>query len=334
MCIVLHHYQQVFDVKFDGMLNFFGGGIPFGYLVELFFMISGFLAVKTYKDKGIGCNIASKWLRFYPYAVVATLYTAVLLLGYKTIFAENLLGREYSLPCYVTSLLMVHQGWIVEFAPAVNNPTWYLCVLMWVFIVFYIIECCVRKLKNHQEFLRIGIYSLFVIIGALGFHFNFNIPFLYLTDCRGYTAFFIGACLFIINEKADNKKGFLLGIALIIGTVISVLILRSKLWYICTFLFFPAVVLISVNVNQFGNKFTEYMGNISFEIYLWHIPCFYLLYTIFTTIDISIEHSYLTMACALLFVIIISSLVNITIDKKIHSLIMKITLKKRNEEIV
>lgn len=42
--IVLHHYQQVFSVCFQG-INFYGGRINFGYLVELFFTISGFLMV-------------------------------------------------------------------------------------------------------------------------------------------------------------------------------------------------------------------------------------------------------------------------------------------------
>lgn len=46
--IVLCHYQQVFSVHFQG-INFYGGRINFGYLVELFFTISGFLTV--YRDK-------------------------------------------------------------------------------------------------------------------------------------------------------------------------------------------------------------------------------------------------------------------------------------------
>jgi len=43
--IVFHHYQQVLNVEFAG-INFFGGKFYFGYLVELFFLISGFLMFK------------------------------------------------------------------------------------------------------------------------------------------------------------------------------------------------------------------------------------------------------------------------------------------------
>ena len=46
--IVFHHYQQVFKVRFNG-INFYDGAFNFGYLVELFFIISGILTL--YSDK-------------------------------------------------------------------------------------------------------------------------------------------------------------------------------------------------------------------------------------------------------------------------------------------
>ena len=46
IAIVFHHYQQCFSVQFDsGALN---KSLPLlGYLVELFFIISGFFAART-----------------------------------------------------------------------------------------------------------------------------------------------------------------------------------------------------------------------------------------------------------------------------------------------
>ena len=37
--IIFHHYQQAFKVRYAG-INFFGGKIYFGYIVELFFQAS------------------------------------------------------------------------------------------------------------------------------------------------------------------------------------------------------------------------------------------------------------------------------------------------------
>lgn len=54
--IVMHHYQQVFKLEFSG-INFYGGAFNFGYFVELFFMISGFLTL--YSDKAGGVQLES-----------------------------------------------------------------------------------------------------------------------------------------------------------------------------------------------------------------------------------------------------------------------------------
>lgn len=49
--IVFHHYQQSFGVTFPG-LNFYGGKFYFGNLVEFFFLVSGFVALYSFK----GCQ--------------------------------------------------------------------------------------------------------------------------------------------------------------------------------------------------------------------------------------------------------------------------------------
>ena len=46
--IFFHHYQQVFNVTFTNHINFFHGLIYWGYLVELFFIISGFVTFQLY----------------------------------------------------------------------------------------------------------------------------------------------------------------------------------------------------------------------------------------------------------------------------------------------
>lgn len=55
--LVFHHYQQVFECKFAG-INFYGGHIEFGFLVELFFTISGYLTLYSEKTNFSG------WKRF------------------------------------------------------------------------------------------------------------------------------------------------------------------------------------------------------------------------------------------------------------------------------
>ena len=59
--IVFHHYQQVFKCEFSG-INFYSGLFNFGYLVELFFMISGFLTLYTFKECVGGHNYSNAFV--------------------------------------------------------------------------------------------------------------------------------------------------------------------------------------------------------------------------------------------------------------------------------
>ena len=71
--IVFHHYQQVMDVKF-AHINFFYGNISFGYAVEFFFIISGFVIAFQVERKGFGSFrswMTSKIARILPMATLS-----------------------------------------------------------------------------------------------------------------------------------------------------------------------------------------------------------------------------------------------------------------------
>lgn len=71
--IVFHHYQQVTEVIFP-KFNFYGGRIYFGYLVELFFILSGFfMAVHMNKNKKLKFSqfLLDKMVRLYPMVIIS-----------------------------------------------------------------------------------------------------------------------------------------------------------------------------------------------------------------------------------------------------------------------
>ncbi len=324
LCIALHHYQQAFQVKYDNGLNFYGGKIPFGYLVELFFIISGYLVAKSkYKDTFVN-NVKKRWLRLFPYALIATLTAYIVFVVYYMIIGTHLLDRSYSDPCVIASLLMVHQGWIIEFI-GVNNPTWYLCVLLWLYIVYYLINKLsdfAEKKYHKGNIFKIICYVGFMLLG-MGIRFlHLDLPFLHESNGRGYTAFFIGVLLYYTSEKLEKKNRLLIGaIILLIGVV--AIAMRIQLGLSLTLLVYPGLLLLLINVKQICFKPVGTLGDISFEIYIWHVPTYYLLYFIVSmTNNISLDN-YIVMLLSLIIVVVVSITVHYVVNVPLAKQISK-----------
>ena len=155
IAIVFHHYQQCFSVKFEFVV--LNKALPlFGYLVELFFIISGFFDAKSFvgtgkKNESFFKYYRKRVLRLYPYALITVVITAIIMTLHWFIFGCGVWGNSYSIAGIVTSFLMINQGWFIEFAPALNNPIWYICVLLWLYAISYIIEMMVERFGGVQD---------------------------------------------------------------------------------------------------------------------------------------------------------------------------------------
>ena len=63
--IVFHHYQQTTGAYYPGLINFYNGRLYWGYLVEFFFVVSGFV-VASYSDRIVaGLRFREFYLKRY-----------------------------------------------------------------------------------------------------------------------------------------------------------------------------------------------------------------------------------------------------------------------------
>ena len=250
--ILFHHYQQFFNVVFSG-INFYGGKFSFGFLVELFFMISGFLVAYTDKGKPMYSFISKKYLRFFPSVFLAGIaFLLIRTISFNTL-GYDLDGRSYSMANIIASLFLFHTGWGFEFSYAVNNPVWYLCVLMLCYLIYYIAKHLFDK--------RTPIFFLFlVIIVTLFNYFNISFPFFRQANVRGYASFFIGV---LLHEIYSSKWKKYLNVFAILGifcyTVCSVLKTIS-LWYSLVGFLFPAIVIFAVTSEQLNHHMLALWG--------------------------------------------------------------------------
>ena len=294
-CIMCHHYQQLTSVTFRGGIDFYGGNFFFGYLVELFFLMSGVLTEHTWKQNSLlGRWMLGKAKRIYPSAAIACTVCVLNAVIYDSLFHSALLSIDYSIANVMKSLLLINAGWAWDGGMGINNPTWYLCVL----IICYLLYWCIKKITSLHRFLDRWGFGI-VAAGCALLYFAvsrqwLHMPFLYMSNCRGYASFFAGVFLYHIVKDAPKKMIFIVNFILWSASI-KVMTVEMSNWYVLTYLFFPAIVMTALLLGQVKLVVVKAAGAISFEVYLWHVPIYGLLTTILKVSGLSINHTYLTM---------------------------------------
>ena len=244
--IVFHHYQQVVGGHFR-YIDFFDGKFYFGYVVELFFILSGYFMFKYISKIKDGLSFKDffkqRYLRFLPVMAATSIVYSICLYIYTNVLNLTWFNYKFSLWGTIVSSLGLSEGWGLK-NPFINYPNWYISVLLICFIVFYLMVYISKK-KKISEVL------LFALVILLGFTIsNYGISFLFMTSqvARGYYAFFFGIILAIIlNKKKPNL--FVRILSAIIVIVIPIIIhynttiLPNDVNYFMTFVYYPALII-------------------------------------------------------------------------------------------
>ncbi len=302
--IVFHHYQQVRGLYSDSVFDFYGGPINFGYLVELFFMISGFVCENKFSynmTQTLGGFMKKKVKRIYPMVAISVSVYAIFLVAGYFVFGSYYNGNSLGLWQIASSMLLIFQGGAVSLdTTGVNNPIWYLCVLLICYAVYQTILALARRFKFNPVYLYIAM--VFAGIGITDF--SVNMPFANRYSARGYMAFFIGVLLFRLNKNHQGLCRLIKNLTLPIFAVMSAAAIFldkffDNMCYIAVFIVFPLGLIFCLNsaiVNKLLNKRCfRTLGGISFEIYLWHGPLMCLSSLICGILGIEFTYSLVSM---------------------------------------
>lgn len=200
--IVCHHFQQTMGVRFT-YINFFGGRFYFGYLVELFFIISGICAARWIQDILVNNKPFTEFMlkrasRLLPLTSVSVVVFSCMAIIYALIKHEWLLGRELDIFGIATACLGIQCGWATA-NPMINNPIWYISVLQLCYVVMYFATWIANRLSVTPYFLYVGI-----IFAGMGIQtYGIDLPFFNCEASRGYTAFFLGIVLSKFFERVN-----------------------------------------------------------------------------------------------------------------------------------
>jgi len=276
--IVWHHYQQILEIKFD-KINFFYGKFYFGYLVELFFVLSVFFMYSYINKIEQGLSFKDFFIkrvsRLLPLISIAVIVYEIIIVIYPKVF--NLLFLEQTLDIFGSfiSILGIQAGWFFK-NPMINNPMWYVSVLILCYILFYIL---VKFNKKNNITIK---FIVMVLLGIIIQRTRLELPFFNSYTARGYYSFFFGALfsIYFNNYKLKNSiKIVSLAVAIIIPFFIlgdnKIIIKLTK--YILPFLYYPSLIII-LNFDVLKNKIfsnkgkvLNYIGEVSFNVYVWHV---------------------------------------------------------------
>lgn len=317
LAIAAHHFQQDFGVRYEHV-NFYEGRFYVGYVVELFFLVSGFVLVTSEAHRSqiaVARPFFRRVRRLWPMAALSVLVATCLWPLYHHFTGLYWDGVPLRLRTFVVSLTTISQGAFFN-SYSYNNPLWYVGVLILCYGAFYLL----RRLAGA---LRLPAWPLFLamcILGAWAQLSQVDVPFLRVnSSARGYAAFFLGVILSLALHHLQPKKHRELAavLAVLIAAVaFTVMVLSDDAlaweWPIDTFVIWPATILACTLGRGIewvsNNPFVSLLGRINYELYVWHAVINVAIATVCAALTVPIPTSRLDLLLYLVMCELVATL--------------------------
>lgn len=350
LIIVLFHYNKLTgtahsDVNFPFFRILKIGYTQGGWLVELFFMISGicFYAfyAKKFLDKKvtIGEFLIKRYIKLCPLYIITTIITVICQFLHKVlhgVYFEN--NLDLSFRSVLLNLLGIARGWFDNASYPYNAPAWFLSVLFFVYILFSVICSVSAIMDKYKEKVLLILTGICMGLGVIIRAENLQYAVFNVEIGRGLGSFFGGGILYYILEKTNKsgqKNRLIIWSSLIFaaGSMTNSVLVNSRFEEIVwiPFVLFPYIIICSVSLNRMAEilECTVFMklSRLSYYIYLMQYPIFIL----FKLVGEHLEWNYYSIFIWLMFwlSLISASFFVAYIDKK---LFQKFRLSERKIE--
>lgn len=265
--------------------------------------------------------------RLLPLVAIAAILYECLIYFYFRIFGEKFLDQGLNFFGTIISILGIQAGWSFE-NPMINNPMWYVSVLLLCYILFYILT----KISILKKYNCIYFYIILIFLGLSIQKNNTNLAFFNYYTARGYYSFFFGVLFSIyFNNYKINKYIKILSVFLVVFITYSILkhysIVEKNINYTLTFIYYPALIIIfNTNIIKkiYSNKLITKIAEISFNVYVWHVEAILIFIIIKKVSNLNINFvSYKTMLIFTIILYIFGTISHYLIEKPLEKLIFK-----------
>ena len=284
-CIIAFfwHYQHFSPPDGSPFFSLFPMCYKYGsFMVELFFMLSGFGMMIGYSERVIGRSIGfrefivKRLRRIYPPFLFFTLLTAVLEAAYYHRCGDTFVYGNFDIQHLIYNLLLMQDGFFGK-DWSFDAPSWCISICMLCYLIFYFI---LYRVKNERH----ACYAFFgtALLGTTITLSGLNYPIWNELVGRGIACFSAGAILCTVYRNRERFRYQRLGYVCLAAVIVSYLVLRFRPEFMGDFRMAfilgiaPAMILSALFIPWLGKILSirplTYLGSLSIVIYLVHFP--------------------------------------------------------------
>lgn len=267
--------------------------------VELYFLISAILFVEAYRTRitegmTLRSFLINRIKRIYPVMIITTLYMYLMNLAVLHT-TDTLWSCGSTSPLDLLCNILIAGKCIFHGNKTLNAPIWYISILM----LCYLIAFGLTKLSKVLKTKPWPWYVPFLVLGLVMRSSYQQYPFWNEDVARGLIAFFTGLLLgdflhFVdyvrTHPDSDPFTRFKLRFAVVPMAILllylgpDVLESQYSVHYTTymAMIAFPFVIFACYRVKWVGRlcqqKWVQWLGNISFSMYLWNFPIYITLH--------------------------------------------------------
>lgn len=292
LAVCLHHFRMYSDA-----LPYGGGYVA----VDCFFIISGFYLARHVLSNREGEKESAlqyavkRYCRLFPEYFIAFVISFLIRLGMNEMLPDDWTG-------YIKEATMI-EFWCLNISERINPPDWYCGYLLLASIVIFIYMKWICKYNISIYLTGIIAIVLYALLAAHNSHINLYPQYrvgLSIAIFRSLAGLLLGCFVYLLDNKLcsvrnfeRNKALYILMLPLGIGLA-YILLWENSLPYIdyvaiffFALLFFMAINIRIKNHNIYIRSIVEYLGRMSFTVYLNHYIVAYVFdkYSWFRLLD-------------------------------------------------
>jgi peptidoglycan/LPS O-acetylase OafA/YrhL len=283
--VAIYHFNEIAATFVNAKATQFMHG---AYLmVDLFFVLSGFIIMYVYGEQFSNAIKASDVRQFIKarFARVYPLHFIILLLAAMPLFFAGEITPMNNWKTFFLNVFMLHSMYLHNFF-SFNVPSWSISAEWWCYVLFPLIALFYAKNKRVNSVILLA-FALVLYVAILHWlpRVNFfaptapqpvdlNVTYDY-GFLRGLAGFLVGNFCFYVYEKRYLVTFFASPYALLFATLLTIFLMHITSYDLLKVVAFALIVISAASMrsarfNPLNTKLLQYIGDISYSIYMVH----------------------------------------------------------------